>query len=115
MGGEIYVKKIPSMNIMDIADAVAPGREKNIIGIRPGEKLHEQMIGAEDAPHTYEYSNYYKIIPAIHNWSKDPIRIKEGKPVKYGFTYSSQNNSEWMTQTELASWLERNLDIVGKL
>jgi len=115
VGGEIYVKKIPSMNIMDIAEAVAPGREKKIIGIRPGEKLHEQMIGSEDAPHTYEYNNHYKIIPAIHNWSKDPIRIKEGKLVKHDFTYSSQNNSEWMTQNELSSWLKSNLDIVGKL
>ena len=73
------------------------------------------MIGSEDAPHTYEYNNHYKIIPAIHNWSKDPIRIKEGKLVKHDFTYSSQNNSEWMTQNELASWLKSNLDIIGKL
>ena len=69
VGGEIYVKKIPSMNILDIAQACAPDAAHKIIGIRPGEKLHEQMIGVEDAPHTYEYDDYFKIIPAINNLS----------------------------------------------
>lgn len=114
MGGEIYVQKIPSMNIMDIADVIAPGREKKVIGIRPGEKLHEQMIGLEDAPHTYEYRDYYKIIPAIHNWSKDPIRIKDGTRVEQDFVYSSQNNTEWMTRGQLSSWLKSNHDKIGK-
>jgi UDP-N-acetylglucosamine 4,6-dehydratase len=75
-GGEIYVKKIPSMNILDIAKAVAPDAEHKMIGIRSGEKIHEQMIGFEDAPNTYEYNDYYKILPTIHNWSKDPLRNK---------------------------------------
>lgn len=114
MGGEIYVQKIPSMNIMDIADVIAPGHEKKVIGIRPGEKLHEQMIGLEDAPHTYEYRDYYKIIPAIHNWSKDPIRIKDGTRVEQDFVYSSQNNTEWMTRGQLSSWLKSNHDKIGK-
>ena len=65
VGGEIYVKKIPSMKVTDIARAVAPEAEQKIVGIRPGEKLHEQMIGFEDAPHTYEYQGHYKILPAI--------------------------------------------------
>jgi len=66
-GGEFYVKKIPSMKILDIAKAVAPEAEHEIIGIRPGEKIHKQMIGLEDAPHTYKYDSYIKILPAINN------------------------------------------------
>ena len=67
-GGEIYVKKIPSMKITDIAKAVSDTAKQKIIGIRPGEKVHEQMIGTEDASYTYEYSEYYKILPQIHEW-----------------------------------------------
>lgn len=107
-GGEIYVKKIPSMNILDIAKAVAPKAEHKMIGIRSGEKIHEQMIGFEDAPNTYEYSDYYKILPTIHNWSNDPLRIKDGKKVADGFVYSSDTNSEWMQVSELQSWIEKN-------
>ena len=62
-GGEIYVKKIPSMKIMDIAKAIDKDFEHKVVGIRPGEKLHEQMIGEEDADFTYEYDGYYKILP----------------------------------------------------
>src|SRR6185436_2483822 len=68
VGGEIYVKRIPSMRVADIARAVAPDARHNIIGIRPGEKLHEQMIGVDDAPYTYAYPDYFKILPAIHDW-----------------------------------------------
>lgn len=107
-GGEIYVKKIPSMNIVDIAKAVAPDAEHKIIGIRSGEKIHEQMIGFEDAPHTYEYDAFYKILPTIHNWSKDPERIGAGKKVSDNFTYSSETNTEWMQVSELKSWIEKN-------
>jgi len=108
LGGEIYVKKIPSMTIGDIAKAVASNAIQKIIGIRPGEKIHEQMIGVEDAPHTFEYENYFKILPAIHNWSRDPLRIKEGKSVPEDFTYSSDNNSEWMSVEDLKVWIEKN-------
>ena len=73
----------------------------SIIGIRPGEKLHEQMIGMEDAPHTFEYGDYFKIIPAIHNWSSDPSRIKDGQSVPEDFIYSSDTNSDWMRIEEL--------------
>lgn len=104
-GGEIYVKKIPSMTIIDIAKAVAPEAKHKIIGIRPGEKIHEQMIGAEDAIHTYEYNDYYKILPAIHNWYSDPIRINGGKKVEPGFMYTSDNNSNWMSIKQLNSWI----------
>ena len=97
VGGEIYVKKIPSMNICEIARAVAPDARQEVIGIRPGEKLHEQMIGLEDAPHTYEYPDHYKILPAIHGWSEDPGRISDGVKVAADFTYSSDNNRDWMS------------------
>ena len=78
-GGEIFVKKLPSMNIMDIAQATAPSCKTEVVGIRPGEKLHEQMISEEDALHTFEYEDYYVILPAIHSWSADPERIRDGK------------------------------------
>ena len=107
-GGEIYVKKIPSMNIMDIASAVAPDADTKIIGIRPGEKLHEQMVGIEDAPHTYEYDGYYKILPVIHGWSDDPTRIGDGKRVAADFSYASDSNAEWMSVAELRKWITSN-------
>jgi FlaA1/EpsC-like NDP-sugar epimerase len=115
LGGEIYVKKIPSMIIGDIAKAVDSSAKHKIIGIRPGEKIHEQMIGLEDAPHTYEYESYYKILPAIHSWSSDPLRIKDGKPVSPDFTYSSDNNSVWMSVEELRSWIDKNKSKIGQI
>ena len=114
-GGEIYVKKIPSMNIMDIAKAVAPDAGHRIIGIRPGEKLHEQMIGAEDADHTYEYDGYYKILPAINMWSQDPERIGEGKKVTDRFSYTSDQNTEWMSVDELQQWIDKYRSSIGKI
>jgi UDP-N-acetylglucosamine 4,6-dehydratase len=107
-GGEIYVRKIPSMTILDIANAVAPGAKHKIIGIRPGEKIHEQMIGSEDALHTYEFANYYKILPAIHNWSSDPSRSHGGIRVQDGFIYTSDKNAAWMTVEQLQAWIESN-------
>jgi UDP-N-acetylglucosamine 4,6-dehydratase len=115
VGGEIYVKKIPSMNITDIARAVAPEAKHEIVGIRPGEKLHEQMIGEEDAMHTYEYSDYYKILPAIHKWSEDPARINGGVKVSPDFTYSSNNNIDWMSEEQLRAWIDANASMVGKI
>jgi UDP-N-acetylglucosamine 4,6-dehydratase/5-epimerase len=113
LGGEIYVKKIPSMKITDIALSVAPNLSQKIIGIRPGEKIHEQMIGFEDAAHTYEYDEHYKILPAIHNWSKDPNRIKKGKIVPSDFTYTSDNNKDWMSKEELSKWIESKKGKIG--
>ena len=115
VGGEIYVKKIPSMNIMDIAKTVAPNAKCEMVGIRPGEKLHEQMIGVEDAPFTYEYEEHYKILPAIHNWNSDPVRIGNGKLVATDFTYCSDNNKEWMGSEELAAWIKKHADKIGKI
>lgn len=115
VGGEIYVKKIPSMKVIDLARVVAPECRQEIIGIRPGEKLHEQMISAEDAYYTYEYPEHYKILPTINHWSDDPKRIKDGVKVPEGFVYASDNNNEWMTDAELRNWLELNKDKIGSI
>ena len=114
-GGEIYVKKIPSMKVTDVALATAPNARHEIIGIRPGEKLHEQMISAEDSYSTYEYPQHFKILPAINNWSSDPIRIKEGKKLPEGFVYASNNNPEWMTIAQLQAWIEANHSKIGRI
>lgn len=115
VGGEIYVKKIPSMKVTEVAEAVAPSAEQEIVGIRPGEKLHEQMIGVEDALYTFEYPEHYKILPAIHKWCSDPLRIKNGKKVAEDFTYSSDNNPEWMGVETLRSWIAENREKIGKI
>ena len=115
VGGEIYVKKIPSMKVTEIARAVAPNASHDIVGIRPGEKLHEQMIGPEDAPHTYEYAEHYKVLPAIHDWSHDPERINGGTLVSSDFTYCSDNNTDWMSTHSLQAWIRNNRDHIGKI
>ncbi|MCR4692058.1 MAG: UDP-N-acetylglucosamine 4,6-dehydratase (inverting) [Lachnospiraceae bacterium] len=114
-GGEIYVKKIPSMNICDIATAVDANAEQVEIGIRPGEKLHEQMIGVEDALYTYEYPEHFKILPQICTWGSTDIMIKNGKRVPEGFSYTSDNNSEWMTIAQLQQWIDQNKDKIGSI
>ena len=114
-GGEIYVKKIPSMKVTEIAKAVAADAKYEIIGIRPGEKLHEQMIGPEDSFYTYEYKDYFKILPAIHNWSKCSNRIKKGKKVSEGFCYTSDSNPDWMTCEDLRNWVANNAEKIGAI
>jgi UDP-N-acetylglucosamine 4,6-dehydratase/5-epimerase len=115
VGGEIYVKKIPSMKVTELAKVIAPDAKHEIIGIRPGEKLHEQMIGTEDALYTYEYPEHYKILPAIHSWDRDANRIKGGKRVQEGFSYTSDNNSEWMSNAELQAWIDNNREKIGSI
>ena len=114
-GGEIYVKKIPSMKITDVALAVDDNAMHEEIGIRPGEKLHEQMIGEEDALYTYEYPEYFKILPSINEWGKDPERIGLGVKVDERFTYSSDNNKEWMKISELKEWIGKNHNRIGRI
>jgi UDP-N-acetylglucosamine 4,6-dehydratase (inverting) len=114
-GGEIYVKKIPSMNICDIASAVDERCEQIEIGIRPGEKLHEQMIGVEDAHYTYEYPDHFKILPQICEWTSSDTMIKGGIRVPEGFSYTSDNNSEWMTIAQLRDWIEKNKVKIGSI
>jgi len=114
-GAETYVKKIPSIGILDVARAVSPDAKHEIIGIRPGEKIHEQMIATEDAPYTYEYPAHFKILPAIHDWSLAANRIGDGKKVPDGFSYSSENNSEWMTVDQLTAWINENRSKLGQV
>ena len=114
-GGEIYVKKIPSMKVTDLARTIAPEAKFEFIGIRPGEKLHEQMIGEDDSSYTYEYPEHYKILPAINEWANCPKRIKDGKKVPDGFSYTSNNNSDWMTPGALQVWINANRDRIGHI
>lgn len=114
-GGEIYVKKIPSMNVTDLARVIAPEAKQEVVGIRPGEKLHEQMIGAEDAYYTYEYPEHFKILPAINSWDQDANRIKDGKKVPEGFIYSSDTNAEWMADETLKAWIDTNWEKIGAI
>ena len=114
VGGEIYVKKIPSMKITDIAHVIAPNAKQEIIGIRPGEKLHEQMISAEDSYFTYEYPEHFKILPQINGWSNDQERIKGGVKVTEGFVYESDSNSEWMSNADLQAWIYSNAETICK-
>lgn len=114
-GGEIYVKKIPSMKVTEIATVVAPDARQDVIGIRPGEKLHEQMISEEDAQFTYEYPDHFKILPAIHNWGESVARIKDGQKVAEGFSYTSDNNGDWMDRDQLQAWIDANSVKIGKI
>jgi FlaA1/EpsC-like NDP-sugar epimerase len=114
-GGEIYVKKIPSMKITDIAKAVDTNAKQKVVGIRPGEKLHEQMISEEDSLYTYEYDDWYKILPAINDWATDEERVKNGKKVKEGFSYTSNNNTEWVSVEALQHWIKENQERIGKI
>lgn len=114
-GGEIYVKKIPSMKVTDLARVVAPEAKQEVIGIRPGEKLHEQMISAEDAYYTFEYPEHFKILPTINDWANDAKRIKDGKKVPDGFVYASDNNPEWMSDADLQNWIDANRSKIGSI
>jgi len=114
-GGEVYVKKIPSMKVTDVALAVDEKTKQEEVGIRPGEKLHEQMIGIEDALYTYEYPGYFKILPSINNWAKDEARIGDGTRVPEDFMYTSDNNKEWMEIKTLQDWIEVNRNKIGNI
>jgi len=114
-GGEIYVKKIPSMKVTDIALAVNNRAKQEEVGVRPGEKLHEQMIGLEDALYTYEYPDNFKILPSINDWSGDAERIGTGKKVDSEFTYCSNNNKVWMEISELQEWIEKHKNKIGNI
>jgi UDP-N-acetylglucosamine 4,6-dehydratase/5-epimerase len=115
LGGEIYVKKIPSMKVTELAKAIHPDAAQIEVGIRPGEKIHEQMISVEEAPQTFEYKDYYKILPQINNWYQDEGRIKSGKKVPADFMYSSDNNTDWMSKHELRSWVSKYKEIIGSI
>ena len=107
-GGELYVKKIPSMRIMELAKAIAPKLDTHIIGIRPGEKIHEQMISQEDARHTLEFDDYYIIQPDLL-WWKNSVKDLGGKPVPLDFSYNSGTNTQWLSVEDMQKLIE-NLD-----
>jgi UDP-N-acetylglucosamine 4,6-dehydratase len=101
-GGEIFVPKIPSMKVVDLARAIAGECETVVVGIRPGEKLHEVMVPEDDAHHTLEYDDYYAILPTFHDWdAQEYIQKNGGKPCPDGFRYSSDTNEAWLTVEEL--------------
>ena len=105
-GGELFVPKIPSMNIMDLAKAIAPEAKIEIIGIRPGEKIHEVMISSDDALNTLEFESHYVIQPAHPWWDNlGYIKIKGGKPVENDFVYSSDNNNDWLSVDRLKQYI----------
>ncbi|MDO8524143.1 MAG: UDP-N-acetylglucosamine 4,6-dehydratase (inverting) [bacterium] len=98
-GGEVFVPKIPSMKIMDLANLIAPNAQKEIIGIRPGEKIHEDLITKEEARHTKEYNDYFIIEPEFSFWQYN--EEKGGKPLADGFKYTSDTNKQWLTEEDL--------------
>ncbi|HVF39486.1 MAG TPA: UDP-N-acetylglucosamine 4,6-dehydratase (inverting) [Gemmatimonadaceae bacterium] len=101
-GGEIFVPKIPSMKLTDLARVIGPDCELEIVGRRPGEKVHEVMVGEDDAQNTLEYDNYYTILPTLKSWDKDQYLARNGgRLCPEGFSYSSETNTEWLTVTEL--------------
>jgi UDP-N-acetylglucosamine 4,6-dehydratase len=111
-GGEIYVPKIPSYRILDVAQAVAPQADLEYIGIRPGEKLHELMIPEDEARHTMEFEDHYIIQPDFHWWQRD-LTIDGGTPCQDGFSYSSDNNSHWMTVEDIRKLVDLYIEEHG--
>jgi UDP-N-acetylglucosamine 4,6-dehydratase (inverting) len=110
-GGEIFVPKIPSYRIMDVAEAIAPGAKHEIIGIRPGEKLHEEMITEMDSFNTLELDKYYVIAPSVPLWSHDEYLKKfGGKKVKQGFKYNSGENPDFMTVEQIRTAIREHID-----
>ncbi len=106
-GGEVFVPKIPSMNIMDLARAIAPEAQTRIIGIRPGEKLHEVMIPEDDARHTLEYPDHFAVLPPYHEWdARSYIEENGGRLCPEGFSYSSHTNTEWLSVEDLRAMVE---------
>jgi len=111
-GGEIFVPKIPSYRVVDLAEAIAPECERKAIGIRPGEKLHEDMITATDAMNTLEFEKYFVILPSMRLWDVDEYMKKfAGKYCMEGFAYSSGTNEHFLTVEELRELIREHVDI----
>jgi UDP-N-acetylglucosamine 4,6-dehydratase len=106
-GGEIFAPKIPSMKLVDLAHAIAPECELHEVGIRAGEKLHEVIVGEDDARHTLEYDDYYVILPAFHDWdSESYMKRNGGRRAADGFMYSSDTNTQWLSVDDLRGMLQ---------
>ena len=110
-GGELFVPKIPSYKITDVAKAIGPECEKPEVGIRPGEKVHEEMITSSDSYYTYDLGKYYTILPATHKWKlEDYIKQFNAKKVEKGFEYNSGDNTEWETVESLRQLIKEHVD-----
>ena len=110
-GGEIFIPKIPSYKILDVADAIGPNCEKPIVGIRPGEKIHEEMITSSDSFFTYDLGKYYVILPQTPNWNiNEFITNFNAKKVEEGFSYNSNNNEEWETVEGIRKLIKNYID-----
>ncbi len=110
-GGEIFVPKIPSYRITDVAEAIAPDCELRVVGIRPGEKLHEEMITSSDSFYTWDLGRYYTILPATHKWNLDEyVSHFHATRVPLGFRYNSEQNSEWETVESLRKLIKLHVE-----
>jgi len=110
-GGELFVPKIPSYKIMDVAEAIGPNCDKPIVGIRPGEKVHEEMITPSDSFYTYDLGKYFVIVPVTPNWGmEDFIKSFNAKKVENGFSYNSGNNEEWESVETLRELIKNHVD-----
>ncbi len=107
VGSEIFVKKIPSVKITDLAKIIGPNCEMKEVGMRPGEKLHEQLISSDESSHTYEFENYFKILSPLNRWDSCSKRTKGGKKVNEGFVYTSDKNALWLRNEDLKNWLDQ--------
>lgn len=115
-GGELFVPKIPSYKIMDVAEAIAPECEKKVIGIRPGEKVHEEMITASDSYNTYDLGKYYVILPTVPHWDlKEFIQEFNAQKVEEGFSYNSNDNTQWETIDSLRELIIEHVDPAFKV
>lgn len=115
LGGEIYIPKIPSYRITELAEAVAPGCEQTIVGIRPGEKIHEEMITSSDAPNTLETEHNYIIVPMLYQESRDALMSRyaahhHGTPVPVDFCYNSGTNTEWLNASQIRELIQQHVD-----
>lgn len=110
-GGELFVPKIPSYRILDVAEAIGPECEKPVVGIRPGEKIHEEMITPSDSFYTYDLGKYFAIIPSTPNWKvEDFINEFKAEKVPHGFSYNSGNNDEWESVEGLRELIKTHVD-----
>jgi len=115
-GGELFVPKIPSYKIMDVAEAIGPECKKPVVGIRPGEKVHEEMITPSDSFYTYDLGKYFTILPSTHMWKLDDfIDTFNAKKVPEGFSYNSGNNKSWETVESLRELIKEHVDSNFKL
>jgi len=110
-GGELFVPKIPSYKIVDVAEAIGPDCKKDIVGIRPGEKVHEEMITSSDSFSTYDLGKYYVILPQNPNWElREFVEKFNAKKVKEGFNYNSGQNTEWLSVQDIRKLIKKNID-----